>query len=80
MISNLKSDIEYRREKAMELSIQVQQHLAAGGRITIGESPAINPEPAKRSEKIDPETVLKRKPRKLTLAERRALRKMADSL
>jgi hypothetical protein len=64
----------------MELSIQVQQHLAAGGRITIGESPAINPEPAKRSEKIDPETVLKRKPRKLTLAERRALRKMADSL
>lgn len=80
MISNLTSDIEFRRQKAMELSDQVQQHLATGGSLTIGKSPAINPAPAKRSEKIDPETVLKRKPRPLSLAERRALRKMAGSL
>ena len=61
MISNLKSDIEFRREKALELSSQVYRHLAAGGKITIGESPAINPEPAKRSEVIDPATILKRR-------------------
>lgn len=80
MISNLKSDIESRRERAMELSQQVQQHLAAGGKFSIGKSPAINPQPAKRSEKIDPETVLKRRPKPISAAERKALRKMADSL
>ena len=31
MISNLKYDIEFRREKALELSSQVEQHLAAAG-------------------------------------------------
>ena len=56
MISNLRSDIEFRREKALELSSQVHQHLAAGGKYSIGDSPAINPEPAKRSEIIDPAT------------------------
>ncbi|TFB40935.1 hypothetical protein [Pseudomonas sp. F01002] len=80
MISNLKSDIEFRREKALELSSQVHQHLAAGGKFTIGESPAINPEPAKRPETIDPGTILRRKPKPLTRGERLALRKMADSL
>jgi hypothetical protein len=30
MISNLKYDIEFRREKALELSSQVEQHIAAG--------------------------------------------------
>ena len=48
MISNLRSDIEFRREKALELSNRVNQHLAAGGKLTIGDSPAINPDPAKR--------------------------------
>ncbi|AJO79412.1 hypothetical protein [Pseudomonas sp. MRSN 12121] len=39
----------------------------------------MKPIPARR-DWVDPETILKRKPRPLTLAERRALRKMADSL
>lgn len=56
MISNLRSDIEFRREKALELSSQVRRHLAAGGKLTIGDSPPINPDPAKRSEFIDPTT------------------------
>jgi len=30
MISNLKYDIEFRRDKALELSNQVEQHMAAG--------------------------------------------------
>ena len=33
-----------------------------------------------RSNKIDPETVLKRRPKPISAADRRALRKMADSL
>ncbi|VVN78542.1 hypothetical protein [Pseudomonas fluorescens] len=80
MISNLKSDIEFRREKALELSSQVHQHLAAGGKLTIGESPAINPAPAKRSAKIDPETILKRRKPPISRAERNALRKLAEAL
>jgi len=80
MISNLKYDIEFRREQAKELSRQVEQHIAAGGRFTRSEPAQINPPPAERSTKIDPETVLKRKPKRLNLAERQALRKLADSL
>ncbi|SEM51063.1 hypothetical protein SAMN04487857_102367 [Pseudomonas sp. ok272] len=80
MISNLKSDIEFRREKALELSTQVRRHLAAGGKFTIGESPEINPEPAKRSEMIDPTTILKRRKPPITRAERNALRKLAEAL
>ncbi|WP_313600793.1 hypothetical protein [Pseudomonas sp.] len=80
MISNLKSDIEFRREKALELSSQVLRHLAAGGKLTIGDSPAINPPPPKRSTKIDPETILKRRKPPITRAERKALRKLAEAL
>lgn len=80
MISNLRSDIEFRREKALELSSQVHQHLAVGGKLTIGESPAINPAPAKRSEFIDPTTILKRRRSPITRAEREALRKLAEAL
>ncbi|MBB4813885.1 hypothetical protein HNP03_002512 [Pseudomonas rhodesiae] len=80
MISNLKSDIEFRREKALELSSQVLRHLAAGGKLTIGDSPAINPPPPKRSTKIDPETILKRRKPPITAAERKALRKLAEAL
>ncbi|WP_404487555.1 hypothetical protein ABWL43_10050 [Pseudomonas sp. HT11] len=80
MISNLRSDIEFRREKALELSSQIRRHLAAGGKITIGESPAINPNPAKRSEFIDPATILERRKPTITRAEREALRKFAEAL
>lgn len=80
MISNLKSDIEFRHEKALELSSQVRQHLAAGGKFTIGKSPAINPAPAKRSKFVDPTTILKRRKPLITRAEREALRKLAEAL
>ncbi|ROM84835.1 hypothetical protein BK652_09640 [Pseudomonas brassicacearum] len=80
MISNHLSLVEYNRPQADALSDQIAQFLAAGGRIDELRSPPRNPLPPPRSPRIDPETVLKRKPRKLTLTERRALRKMADSL
>ena len=80
MISNFRSDIEFRREKALELSSQVWRHLAAGGKLTIGDSPPMNPDPAKRSEFIDPTTILKRRKPPITRAERNALRKLAEAL
>lgn len=80
MISNLKYDIEFRRDKALELSRQVEQHLAAGGRFSRSEVAQINPPPAERSKKIDPETVLKRRRPSPTRAERIALRRITESL
>ncbi|MCQ6255342.1 hypothetical protein [Pseudomonas sp. Q11] len=72
--------VEHHRPQADSLSEKVAQFLAAGGQIAALKSPPRNPIPPPRSPKIDPETVLKRRPKKLTLAERRALRKMADAL
>jgi len=80
MISNHLSLVEHNRPQADALSEQVAQFLAAGGRIDELRSSPRNPLPPPRSTRIDPETVLRRKPRKLTLAERRALRKMTEAL
>lgn len=80
MISNHLSLVEHNRPQADAISDQVAQFLAAGGRIDELRSPPRNPLPPPRSTRIDPETVLKRKPRKLTLAERRAVRKMTEAL
>ena len=80
MISNLKYDIEFRREKALELSSRVEQHLAAGGRFSRSEPAQINPPPAERSTKIDPETNLKRRRPSPTRAERIALRRITEAL
>ncbi|PXX71832.1 hypothetical protein SAMN05660489_02425 [Pseudomonas sp. LAMO17WK12:I10] len=80
MISNHLSLIEQQRQSAESLSDQVAQYLASGGQISRLKSPPRNPLQPPRSTRVDPETVLKRKPRPMTLAERRALRKMADSL
>lgn len=80
MISNLKYDIEFRREKALELSSQVEKHMAAGGRFSRAEPAQINPPPAERSATIDPETILKRRRPAITAAERKALRKLAEAL
>lgn len=80
MISNHLSLVEHHRPLADSISEKIAQFLAAGGHIDELQSPPRNPIPPPRSTRIDPETVLKRKPRPLSLAERRALRKMADSL
>ncbi|WP_223553390.1 hypothetical protein [Pseudomonas sp. BF-R-01] len=80
MISNLKYDIEFRRDKALELSSQVEQHLAAGGRFSRSEPAQINPLPAERSAKIDPDTILKRRRPSPTRAERIALRRITEAL
>lgn len=80
MISNHLNLIEQQRQSAESLNDRIAQYLAAGGQIAQLKSPPPNPLPPPRSQKIDPETVLMRKPRGLNWAERQALRKMADSL
>lgn len=80
MISNHLSLIEQQRQHAESISECVAQFVAAGGTIYQGESPAINPKHPKRTAKIDPETILKRRKPSITRAERNALRKLAEAL
>lgn len=80
MISNHLNLVKQHRQHADSISERIAQFLAAGGTIYQGESPAINPPPPKRSTKIDPETILKRRKPPITRAERNALRKLAEAL
>lgn len=80
MISNHLNLVEQHRPDAESISERIAQYLAAGGRIDQLKSPPRNPLPPPRSNKIDPETVLKRRSKPISAAERKALRKMADSL
>ena len=80
MISNHLNLIEQQRQYAESINDQVAQFLADGGQIDQLKSPPSNPLPPPRSNKIDPETVLKRRPKPISAADRKALRKMADSL
>jgi hypothetical protein len=80
MISNHLNLVEQHRPDAESISERIAQYLAAGGRIDQLKSPPRNPLPPPRSKKIDPETVHKRRPKPISTAERKALRKMADSL
>ena len=80
MISNHLNLVEQLRQDAYSISERTAQYLAAGGTIYMGESPAINPPPPKRSTKIDPETILKRRKPPITAAERKTLRKLAEAL
>ena len=80
MISNHLNLVQQQRRHADSISERTALFLAADGTTFQGESPAINPPPAKRSTKIDPETILKRRKPILTRAERNALRKIAEAL
>jgi hypothetical protein len=81
MISNHLNLVEQHRSDAELISEQIAQYLATGGRIDQLKSPPRNPLPPPRSKKIDPETVLKRRrPKPISAADRKTLRKMADSI
>lgn len=80
MISNHLNLIEQQRQSAESINDRVAQYLAAGGQIAQLKCAPRNPLPPPRSQKIDPETVLRRKPKSLNWAERQALRNMANSL
>ena len=80
MISNHLNLVEQHRPDAESIADRIAQYLAAGGQIDQLKSPPRNPLPPPRSNKIDPETVLKRRPKPISAAARKALRKMADSV
>ena len=79
-VSNHLSLVEQHSQDAYSISERTAQFLAAGGTVAHLPSPPRNPLPPPRSKKIDPETVLKRRQKPISAAERKALRKMADSL
>ena len=80
MISNHLNLVEQHRPDAEAISERVAQYLAAGGRIDQLKNPPRKPPPQPRSNKIDPETVLKRRRKPISAADRKALRKMADAI
>ncbi|WP_411388656.1 hypothetical protein [Pseudomonas sp. MPB23] len=71
MISNHLSLVEQQRQHADPISEQTAQFQASGGAIAQLPSPPRNPLPPKRSAKIDPETILKRRKPPIRRAERR---------
>lgn len=79
-VSNHLSLVEQHRQYADSISERTAQFLAAGGAVAHLPSPPRNPLPPKRSAKIDPETILKRRKPPITRAERNALRKLAEAL
>ena len=80
MISNHLSLVEQQRQHADPISEQTAQFQASSGAIAQLPSPPRNPLPPKRSAKIDPETILKRRKPPISRAERNALRKLAEAL
>ncbi|MBS4081855.1 hypothetical protein [Pseudomonas rustica] len=80
MISDHLNLVEQHRPDAESIADRIAQYLAAGGRIAQLKSPPRNPLPPPRSTRIDPETVLKRRPKPISAADRKTLRKMADSI
>lgn len=79
-VSNHLSLVEQHRQYAESISERTAQFLASGGNVAQVPSLAGNPIPPKRSAKIDPETILKRRKPAITRAERNALRKLAEAL
>jgi len=80
MISNHSTIVDSHRPASDAIAAKVAEFLAAGGTIIQGQSPAINPPPPIRSNRIDPDTILKRRKPAITAAERKALRKLAEAL
>lgn len=80
MISNHLNLVEQQRQHADSISERTAQFLAAGGNVAQVPSLAGNPIPPKRSAKIDPETILKRRKPLISRTERKALRKLAEAL
>lgn len=80
MISNHLNLVEQHRPDAESIAERITQYLAAGGTVAHLPSPPRNPLPPKRSAKIDPDTILKRRKPPISRAERNALRKLAEAL
>ncbi|KQQ60107.1 hypothetical protein ASF84_05190 [Pseudomonas sp. Leaf127] len=74
------NDIIAASERQAQIEAAKVAFFNRGGRVKIGPGVPDRPVPAPRSAWVDPETVLKRRRRLPTPAERAVLRRMADSL
>lgn len=79
-VSNHLSLVEQHRQHADSISERTAKFLASGGAVAQVPSMSDNPIPPKRSAKVDPETILKRRKPPISRAERNALRKLAEAL
>jgi hypothetical protein len=79
MISNHTSSVERNQPESARIAAAMHDFLARDGVIKRAESLIAEPKPA-RSGRIDPETILKRRRKLPTQAERNALRKLAEAL
>lgn len=75
---NASSPLTLQEEQA-RIDAAREAFIARGKAVQVLESFQFKPTPARKNA-IDPETILKRRPKAMTRAERLALRKMADSL
>lgn len=80
MISMELSSVQHNRVESARLAQATAEYEARGGRITQGACFTGTPVPAKRRDWVDPETVPKRKPRPMSLADRKRLRKMTEAV
>lgn len=80
MISLELNSIQHNRVESARLAQAMAEYESRGGNITQGACFTGKPVPPKRRDWVDPETVLKRKPRPISLAERRRLRQMAEAI
>lgn len=80
MISLELSSIQHNRVESARLAQAMAEYERRGGNITQGACFTGKPIPPKRRVWIDPETVLKRKPPRISAAERKRLRQMAEAI
>jgi hypothetical protein len=68
------------RLDSAQLAQAMAEYESRGGRIQRGACFTGTPIPPKRRDWVDPETVLKRKPPRISAAERKRLRQMAEAI
>ena len=68
------------RLDSARLAQAMAEYEARQGKITYGECFTGKPIPPKRRDWVDPDTVLKRKPPRISAAERKRLRQMAEAI
>jgi len=78
MISLELSSIQHNRVESVRLGQAMAEYEARQGKITYGECFTGKPIPPKRRDWVDRETVLKRKQLRISAAERKRLRQMAE--
>lgn len=80
MISLNLSTIQEHRVESARISAAMNEFMCRGGQVQQLDSFSGNPIPPVRSDRIDPETVLKRKPARITREQRRIFRQLAEAL